>query len=278
MEVLERIIPYRRGDSYYLYLFGDTHLGTVHCAESEIKKQVEEIKANPKALWVGMGDYAECITANDKRWDPSQRAIPNWLEQDNIEACLRKRVVSILEPIKDRCVGLLYGNHEDSFRKQNKANIHKNICEELGVPDLGYSCFVHFIFRRYTKNPETSPSSHLIKGHFTHGTGGARTESGKINYLVKTMSAFDANIYGYAHTHSMQLYSPEILGTGENLKIKAKGKIGALTGCFFRTYTQGTVASYGEVKVYPPTRIGCPVFIITPNKGTIEARTPPIEY
>jgi len=271
LEVIEKIIPYRRPDSFPLYLFGDLHLGTIHCAEAEIREKVKEIKDTPNALWIGMGDYAECITPKDYRWEPSQRSIPEWLKQDNIAEGLRKRVVSTLEPIKDKCVGLICGNHEDSFRRAQHDDIQQNICDDLGLPNLGYSCFVHFSFRRGTE-------SHLVKGHFTHGTGGARTESGKVNYLVRTMAAFDANIYGYAHTHAMQLYSPEILGTTDNMKIKAKGKIGALTGCWFRTYTQGAVASYGEVKVYAPTRIGCPVFIISPDKGMIEARTPPIEW
>jgi len=241
--------------------------------EDEIREKIKEIRENPKAIWVGMGDYSECITPRDPRWDPALECIPDWVEQDNIAECQKKKVVSLFEPIKDKCVGLLCGNHEESIRRYNHDNIQKNICEALGVPNLGYSCFVHFIFRR-----KNSTEGHLIKGHFTHGTGFARTEGGRVNYLVRTMSAFDANIYGYGHTHGMQLYSPEILGTTDNMKIKAKGKIGALTGCWFSTYTQGVVASYGEVKVYAPTRIGCPVFIISPNKGTIEARTPPIEY
>ena len=275
MEVKEYILKYKRPDKFKLHLFGDLHLGTVHCAETELIEERNKIRDDPYAIWIGMGDMAECITSHDKRWDPSQRTIPDWLEQDNIEHDLRKKVVSILEPISDKCVGLLYGNHEDSFRKATNNNIHKNICEDLGVDNLGYSCFIHFIFRRWGNQRGTS---HMIKGHFTHGTGGARTESGKINYLVRTMSAFDANIYGYAHTHSMQVYSPETLSTSDSLKIRAKGKIGALTGCWFRTYTQGNIASYGEMKAYAPTRIGCPVFEICPDKGTIEAITPPIEY
>lgn len=271
MEVIEKVIPYRRGDSFFLYLLGDTHLGTIHCAEEEAREKVREIKENDRAYWVGMGDYAESITPRDKRWEPNRESIPEWVEQDNIAECQKKRVVSLFEPIKDKCVGLLYGNHEDNIRRFNHDNIQKNICDALEVPNLGYSCFVHFTFRRVTE-------AHRIKGHFTHGTGSARTEGGRVNYLVRTMSAFDANIYGYGHTHGMQLYSPEILGTSDNLIVKSKGKIGALTGCWFRAYTQGQIASYGEAKVYAPNRIGCPVFIITPNKGTIEARTPPIEY
>ena len=254
-------------------MFGDLHLGTIHCAENDIKRKVEEIRDNPNAMWIGMGDMAECITPRDKRWDPSALAIPKWVEQDDIARSQSKKVVSTLAPIRDKCVGLLYGNHEDSIRRYNHDNIHKWICDDLEVPNLGYSAFVHFIFRR-----KKSAEAHMVKGAFTHGTGGARTEGGKINYLTRFMRDFDANIYGYAHTHNIQLHSPEILGTSDNLLIRAKGKVGALTGCWFKTYTQGIIASYGEMKVYSPTRIGCPVFIITPNLGIVEAKAPPVIY
>ena len=273
MQVAKVIIDYKHADRFKLYLFGDIHMGTVHHAEEEALAQVKEIKNDPSAMWIGMGDYAECITPHDKRWDPSAKAVPDWLKQDDIANSQYKHVMELLDPIRSKCVGLIYGNHENSIRVYNHDNIHKWLCDGLGVPNLGYSCFVHFIFRR-----KKSTEAHLVKGMFTHGTGGARTEGGKINYLVRMMSSFEANLYGYAHTHSIQMYSPEILGTNDNFTITAKGKIGALTGCWFRTYTQGEVASYGEVKVYPPTRIGCPTFTVTPSKGTIEGETPPIMW
>ena len=96
MIVTERIIPFKKSGLYKLYLLGDIHLGTVHCSENEVRKKVQEIKDDPSAEWIGMGDYSECITPRDKRWDDSDTVIPNWLEKDNISACLQKRVVDLL--------------------------------------------------------------------------------------------------------------------------------------------------------------------------------------
>ncbi len=218
-----------------------------------------------------MGDYAECITPRDKRWEPSLKTIPDWLEQDNIEHDLRKRVVDLFAPIKDKCIGLLYGNHEDSFRINNHDNIHRNICEDLGVDSLGYSCFIHLRFKRKNSN-----ESHVVKMAVTHGTGGARTPGGKLNYIKRFMDDFDAQLYAYAHVHDIHIYSPNTLGTTEGMRIKAKGKVGALTGCWFKTYTQGEIASYGEKKVYSPSRIGCPRFYINPNKGELGVEVPTV--
>lgn len=271
MQVKEVIIPYKYSDKIYLYPLGDIHLGTIHCAEEEIIDKVSEIKNNPTAYWIGMGDYAECITPSDKRWDPSQKVIPDWLKQDDIEDCQRKRVVNVLKPIKDKCIGLLYGNHEDVIRIRNHANIHKHICEDLGADNLGYSCLIHFLFRRKNSN-----ESHLFKGAFTHGNGSARTEGGQLNYLKRFMDDFDAQIYGYAHVHTIKANSPESLSSNDACKIVSKCKVGAITGCWFRTYTQGEVASYGEKKVYKPTRIGCPRFFFLPSKGEIGVDLPSV--
>jgi hypothetical protein len=271
LQVKEVMIKYRRSDKFSIYTLGDIHLGTIHCAEHQLKNKINEIKKDPMAYWVGMGDYGDYITPKDKRW--SSGDIAPWVKQDDIGESVRERLRELFEPIKDKCIGLLYGNHEVSYSKQNDGKVHEHICKDLKLDNLGYSCFIHFIFKRIG-----STESHLIKGFFTHGNGGARTPGAKLNYLRDVMSSFDANIYGYAHVHDIKVHSPDVLKSTDSLEISAKSKIGALTGCWFRTYTQGKVASYGEVKVYPPSRIGCPKFIICPNQGSISVEIPAIEW
>ena len=271
------VISYKRPDVFWLYPLGDIHAGTIHCAEQEIKNKVKEIAETPNAYWVGLGDYCEFITPKDKRWEPSQQCIPDWLHQDNIAEDQQNYIINLFEPIKDKCLGLMYGNHENSIRLQNHANVHKNICDKLGVSNLGYSCFLNLRFRRCGHTSKDHHGvGHLVKCCFTHGTGGARTEGGKINYLKEFMGSFEASIYGYAHVHAIQIFSPQALAVNEGLKITAKGKVGALTGCWFRTYTQGEIASYGEMKVYKPSRIGCPRFYIVPDKGELGVEVPAV--
>lgn len=269
MQVKEVILHYKRSDIFYIYPFGDIHCGTIHCAEAEAKAKRDEIRDTPNAYWIGMGDYGEFITTKDPRWDPSQKVVAPWLKQDNIAEWQRKWIKELFEPIKDKCIGLLYGNHEESLRLYKDDNVHQNICDDLKVDNLGYSCFIHLSFRR-------GKETHRVKCAFTHGTGGARTEGGRVNYLKRFMDEFEAQIYGYAHTHHIAIQSPDRLCTTDSLLIKSQGKVGALTGCWFRTYTQGEIASYGEKKVYGPTRIGCPRFVINLNKGEIGVEVPAV--
>lgn len=270
MQIKDFEIIYKQSNSTFkLYCIGDIHAGTIHCVEDRIKAKVNEIAKERNAYWIGMGDYAEFITPRDKRFDPDQKSIAEWVETDNIARCQTDWVVNLFKPIQKKCIGLLYGNHEDSMRIFNHDNVQKNICGDLGVDNLGYTCFVRLFFRR-----ENSAETHIIPCAFTHGYGWAITKGTKLNTLRRFMDAFDARIYGYAHMHDIITDSkPYITLTPQpfgQAKIKEIESIGAVTGSWFRTYTKGIFASYGERKVYPPTVLGCASFTIDAATGAID--------
>ncbi len=271
MEVKDIHIPYKRSNStFYLYGLGDIHAGTIHCVEDHIKRKIDEIKNKKNAYWIGMGDYAEFITPKDKRFDPNLKSIAEWVEPDNIAHCQTEWLSKLFDPIRKKCVGLLYGNHENSIRIYNHDNVIKNLCENLGVDNLGFSCFLRLFFHRKNSN-----ESHLIKGAFTHGSSGAITEGAKLMALMRWMKQNDTDIHGYAHIHDFIQKSLSQMTISSQGKIKSEIRIGATTGSWFRTYTQGIIASYGELKTYPPTEICCAVFIINPDTGYIDVQRSP---
>ena len=214
-----------------------------------------------------MGDYAEFITPKDKRFDPNLKSIADWVEPDNIAHCQVEWLSKLFAPIKKKCLGLLYGNHENVIRVFNHNNVQKNLCDTLRVTNLGYSCFLRLFFRR-----ENSNESHLIKGAFTHGASGAITEGAKLMALMRWMKSMEADIYGYAHIHDYIPKSYSQITISSQGKIKSRVSIGAITGSWFRTYTKGIIASYGEQRCYPPTEICCAKFIINPNTNSLDVQ------
>jgi len=265
MEIVERTIDYIRAESEWkLYPIGDTHLGIKHCTESDLQKKITEIKDNPQALWIGMGDYGEFITPTDPRWDC--KVIAEWLEneQDNIAEEQTKYICKLFEPIRDKCIGLLSGNHEESIRHYLRVHVQKNLCDRLELPNLGYSCWVKLRFAR-----ENSNEHHVYKGVFSHGSGWAVTPGAKMNRLQRFMNAFDARIYGIGHMHDIITHTVPYLELSDSNIIRQKEKVGAITGCWFKTYAQDIPPSYGEMKNYPPTSLGCPVFTIDPQKDEV---------
>lgn len=256
-----RILVKSKKHEYTLHPLGDIHAGVVFCAEKKIKERVQEIKDDPRALWVGMGDYVEAISPNDRRWDVG--VISPWVEQTNVVESQRKWIKNLFEPIKDKCIGLLTGNHEEVCRLHNYQDIHLDLCRDLGVMNLGYSCFVRLLFERST-------SVFAVTCHFEHGAGGAQTEGGKIMRLTKGMLGFEADIYGMGHLHDIKINTISRLHLTDSLKIKRRVKVGAITGCWFIPYIESEYPSYAELKGYSPSNIGAPVFVIHPYKRELK--------
>jgi len=222
----------------------------------------DTIAPDPLAYWIGMGDDAEFITPSDPRWDIG--VIASWVDVDNIAEEQTKTVVEIQSPAKDCCIGKLTGNHEEGIRIHSHINVHKNICNKLGVPSLGYTAFVRLVFRR-----RKSSEAHQFVFLVTHGAGCAITKGAKLNRLQRLMDSFEADAYAHAHVHDIITDTKPYLTLNANGEIKQREKVGAMTGSFFTTYAQGVPASYGERKNYPPTVLGCPVFKIKPQEDKI---------
>ncbi len=216
------------------------------------------------AYWIGMGDYGEFITPHDPRWDGG--VIAGWLSPDNIAYDLVNHIYELISPIKDKCIGLLYGNHEDAIKKHNHDNVQKMLCDKLGVTDLGYSAFVRFQFLRGRKS---TFNNRTYIGYFTHGSGCAVTAGAKLIRLQRTMDNFDADILAHGHVHDILVYEKPYLKLDNANQVKSRTKVAAMTGCYFRTYTQGKSASYGETKGYSPVAIGSPVFLINPDDNIL---------
>ncbi|KKL49050.1 hypothetical protein LCGC14_2319410 [marine sediment metagenome] len=259
MEVKEVWIKYRsRKAEYHIYPIGDIHAGVKHCAEAMIRKRIREIQDDPMALVIGMGDYADYVTPNDKRWDDDVVSI--WVDKGDIGKSQEDWVVELFRPIKSKIMGLLSGNHEQSIRLSNNTRVHGHICERLGVTDLGYTAYVRITFTR------SNGSAYRVTCFFTHGSGWAITKGAKLNKLQRVMDSFEADIYAVGHMHDIITDTKPYLALNEAGELKQREKVGAITGSWFKTYEQGVPASYGERKVYPPTSLGAPIFTIIPDK------------
>lgn len=282
MEVIEKAIEFKRPDKFYLYPLGDFHLGAVHCDEDLIREKVAEIKANPKALWLGMGDYGDCITPNDlKRWDARILApwllddmdtrLPVWMRSnvDNIGPAILDRIASILSPIWNKCLGLIEGNHDDGIRKHNHYNFMKELLkranEKYTVPYAGVQCLVNLKFQRTNTNDR-----HAVLIHARHGEGSARTSGARALAVLRMIQSFPtASITLMAHLHGQE--SPDIpqrMGLIRG-RLKAFDSLATMTGAWLLAYKQDAPPSYLERYGSPPSKLGCPCIIIEPDKGKI---------
>ncbi len=146
---------------------------------------------------IGMGDYADCITRDDKRFD--SKSLAGWVKQDNIVESQRRFIVELFTPIKDRILLLCTGNHEESIRLHHSDNLTRNLCSDLGVPYGGYHCYLHLEFNHsHTRMP--------FIFHVWHGAGTAQSEGARVLRLMRLVNDIaDARCYLMGHLHGLAL-------------------------------------------------------------------------
>lgn len=268
MEVVRKEITIKRPDVFHLFPVGDIHAGSIHCSEGKIKDKVQEIKETKNALWIGMGDYADCITSKDKRW--TAYGIAPWVKQDDIIDSQRVWLKGLFAPIKDRCLGLLTGNHEETIHDRHDDAITRHLCTDLGVPYLSYTCFVDLVFDR-------QGSKRMYQIFAWHGAGVAGTDGGKLMRLMRLVNEIQADIYLMGHLHDVILKTPHRLKC-VNGRVKSVPLVATMTGSWLTAYTQPDKGqmmdvSYAEKKGYVPNKIGCPVVHINPDKDIVTVET-----
>lgn len=248
-------------------------MGSINCAEGELEKQVLKIKNDRMGYWIGMGDYADCIIKDDKRFQ--QGGLAKWVSSDNIAESQRIRVKEVLKPIASKCICLLDGNHELDIRKKFQYNMTWNLCQDLGVPYGGYQCFISLIFRRTTTIEEPqSGDRHQYIIHAWHGAGAAQTEGARLMRLMRLVNDIEADIYLMGHLHAITAHTPDRL-TFRRGKIKSVRLAAVTTGSWLRGYTESPnkeeplPPSYIEEKGYKPARIGCPIVKIHPDSDLV---------
>ncbi len=263
MEVIEKMIPYRQDDEFRLYPLGDIHIGSDGCAESEIRHKIErDILGRVHTLVVGMGDYCDSITKNDKRFDIG--GLASWVKKDNIMRSQEDAIKELFKPIAGKILCLLTGNHEETIHLNHQENVTRNLCTDLEIPYGGYSCFIHLIFKRID-----GKATHDYIIHAWHGAGAAQSPGARLMRLMSLVNEIQADVYLMGHLHAMTQHTPDRLIYRDG-RIKSVKLAATMTGSWLKAYVQPLEGEelnpgYAEMKGYKPSRIGCPCIVFRPD-------------
>lgn len=256
-----RIIQSDPGTTWRLHVVGDVHLGNRGCAEDRFRERVEQIRSDPRAIWIGVGDYVDAIDFRDPRFDPEQ--LPRGTEARDLVRwgqVMLDKAVEILGPIASKCVGIGYGNHEDHFMAAKASREWwDDLRAALGHPtDLGYCAFMDLAF-------VIGNALHVYRIATHHGAGWAQTPGGKLNRLRSFLDAFAADIVLTGHTHERLDHQVVVLAADAACSRLAEvSRVGVVCGTWLRTYTEGP-AGYGEKRGYRPVPLGNPAVTIQPE-------------
>jgi hypothetical protein len=288
MEVQSVTIPYASAsDVFTLWKIGDIHAGTRQCSEKKFDQDIAAIDADPLARWVGMGDYGEFINFHDPRFDFNNLS-PWVLKQMSGKPLDRKgreaagfTVAGIqrdwlevkLKPIADKCLGLLYGNHEDVIRVRYECETALGLADRLKVLNLGYDCYLRLLF---CGGGDKHAAQSLVE-YLHHGFVTSRLAGGTALGLERMfMQHPQARIIVLAHGHRRQCIPSEAFNIKWNSKqpFSSVNRYAAMTGPYLRSYSEpGDLAGYAERKGLPLTTMGAIRFTYKPEADFLEAIT-----
>jgi hypothetical protein len=253
-----------RSDEFTFYVLGDVHVGAANCAEDKLQRIVTRIKNEPNSYWFGGGDMCDAVILGDaKRFDPS--TLPDWLLKGRDPQAVRHNLMDILDaqkrrlfrflaPIKDKCLGLIEGNHEYTIMKHHNRDFMQELCKHFNVINLTDCAFVRFKFKRTTGGNATT----VVRAFISHGHGGGRTSGAEPNNLYRLSADKECEIILKGHSHSFCIHPPIPM-----LSIPARGELpdnpivydkhAANWGSYVYTYQTGpsTYASRANYPVRP---------------------------
>lgn len=251
----------------------DIHLGSAGCDISKLQETINYILASPNRYWIGIGDYLDCINITDHRFDPY--SIDPRYNIPMLSRLIKTQtddLISFLTPIKEKCLGLLTGNHEETIRLRYHHDVLYEICERWDMRgcNIGYDGFIRLRFIR-NKSTNSPPASHVFVIYASHGFGGSRTSGPKVNRLEGVAHSFDADIIILAHEHKKVIAPPIIkLGLNERGDLIQKKQIAVMSGSFKKSYVQNAT-SYEEKAGYPPSDLGTVKIMVTPETRDLRA-------
>ena len=105
-------------------------------------------------------------------------------------------LVGKLEPIKDKIIGVIQGNHYYEFFGDLTSD--QLLCHRLKVPFLGVEAGIRLECRDKSGK---SRATLLLAAHHHGGSSGGKTFGGDINALHKFEQVWDADIFCLGHTH-----------------------------------------------------------------------------
>lgn len=206
---------YDPGDCFELWGLGDFHAGAPDFAEQALRKDIKRIVDNPLARVMLMGDYGDLIDPRrDRRADSQpipERYRDAMFAEGGIPTETVAHVCELLEPVRDRVIGMLEGNHETAVRKHMDRSIASEIAKELDISSklLGYGGFVHWGFKRRSNGESFRGANCLVTIHAHHGYQAGRRPGAKLNEAQLEKSRYptaDIIMRGHAHERIGHVY------------------------------------------------------------------------
>jgi hypothetical protein len=178
-----------------------------------------------------------------------------------------KQCVTIFEPIKDKILAVLPGNHENRMYKTDGIDITEMMCAQLGILEK-YSSTTVLLFVRFGKESHRNHGRPVLYTiYVTHGSGGGRKEGGKINRLADLALIVDADVYLMGHTHL-----PAILRNTFYRVSGSNSTVAPVEKLFVNTAAALNYGGYGDTQGFKPAAKTTPSIFLSGKQRKMWAK------
>jgi len=240
------------------------HIGSAYCDEKTLQTDINRIAEDPNALWVGMGDMCEWVQRNDPRFSTEELAPWITTKTRDIAKAEREHTVEMLWPIKDKCLGLIEGNHERSIARHNERDVYAQLAEDLELGEdslLGPAGFLRVVFSC------NGGKAFTLRIFLTHGWWSGRYYSSSVFPLEKLAGDVEADMIVCAHNHQKGAFTVQRFVCDHANNVYQKEMLCVNTGCYL--YPSSWVRSKG----FRPAQHGAKSVMVRPYYKTLHTET-----
>lgn len=234
----------------------DFHIGDAMSDWKHIQSLLQHVKDTPNCYCILGGDLMDTAIASSI----GDTYAANIQPMQQLEMC-----VKLFEPIKDKILCVVHGNHENRIYKSDGIDMTQVMCNQLGIGERYSSTTALLFVRLGIENRHGIDKSHQRQQSYTvyvtHGGGGGRREGGKINRLVDLATIVDADVYICAHTHL-----PALLKTGFYRTSMSNSTVSMVEKLFVNTASALDYGGYGDIQGYRPSSKEYPRIILSGTK------------
>lgn len=242
-----------------LYPLFDWHIGDSMSDAILIEETLKQIKDTPNAYCILGGDLMDTAIASSVGDTYAAHLQP----MEQLKLC-----VKLFEPIKDKILCILPGNHENRVYKSDGIDTTAMMASQLGLAGK-YSETTALLFVRFgsetRRNSEKRKLVYTI--YATHGSGGGRREGGKINRLADLAQIVDADVYLCGHTHL-----PAVFREGYYRTSKINSSAQYVDRLFVNAAAALNYGGYGDKAGFKPASKQSPVIFLNGKRHGMYAK------
>lgn len=195
----------REHSKVYVIPLGDWHLGDRFCRRDIIQGYLNWVKQRDNAFIILGGDLMNCAnkTSTPELFDDLTRPDDAY-----------KMVRAMLEPVKDKILMIIRGNHEEDIYRKVGVDFTDRLAYDLG--DIPYKPDGGMVAMWLT----CQGKSVVFSVYTTHGWGGPRTIGAKVNKVEELGKAYRADVVILFHDHTANIHFGNAKELPTNLSLR----------------------------------------------------------